>query len=122
MSFRQGFRLGVSTILAVLPSVAWVWWVSAYLLPEFFVLIIGVLSWNAIRGAISDPPDMGGIPLRVFLDLCLMVVGLALYREIRIRAESGNVFGAVLTLGITAPVLLLLVLAIRSHILGKYGR
>src|SRR5690606_12060613 len=115
--FRKGIGLGVASLLAVLPSLAWVWWISPSFVQSFCILALGILSWNSLRGLVYMPAERHGVPLRVFLDLGLVAIGHWLYLEIRQRIETGNIFGAALNLGVTAPVLLLSALALRSYLL-----
>lgn len=112
----------MAAFLAAFPPLAWVWWDSTRFFPAFCLLALGVFSWNIFRAKVSGPQDKGGTPWRVFLDLSIAAIGLWLYGEITLRMETGNVFGAVLTLGITAPVLLLSALALRTYVLGRIGR
>gem|GEM_PF-5125149 len=114
--------MGVASLLAALPSLAWVWWISPSFIPAFCILALGILSWNSLRGLVYSPADRRGIPLRIFLELGLVVIGHWLYLEIRQHIETGNILGAVLTLGITAPVLLLSALALRSYLVHQTGR
>lgn len=120
--FQFGAVAGLVATLAALPGLGLALWISFAMVPAFAILGCGLLSWKAYMLAPAPSIRISRLALGVLIDLSGVSLGMGIFKELWDRIEKTSLIAAILTLGITVPVLSLMAYGFRGFLLRKLDR